>query len=170
MNRKAAVVVVMGVSGSGKTTIATMLADTLGWHYQDGDDLHPRENVEKMKGGTSLTDADRWPWLERIAGRIDGWRAKGEAGVVTCSALKRAYRDIIVGARPDAALVYLRGTRELIHGRMAARKGHFMPLGLLENQFSVLQEPAADERPIVVDIAAGPSDIVAEIVRKLDAR
>ena len=171
MNRKAtSVAVITGVSSSGKTTIAKALAGELGWHFQDGDDLHPRENVEKMKSGSSLTDADRWPWLERIAARIDGWRAAGEAGVVTCSALKRAYRDIIVGNRSDVALVYLKGTRDLIHARMAARKGHFMPLGLLDNQFTVLQEPTADERPIVVDIAASPDDIVGEIVRQLEAR
>jgi gluconokinase len=170
MNRKAAVAVVMGVSGSGKTTIATMLAEALGWHYQDGDDLHPRENVEKMKGGTSLTDADRWPWLDRIAARIDEWRKRGEKGVVTCSGLKRAYRDVIVGQRPDVALVHLKGPRALIHGRMAARKGHFMPVALLDNQFTVLEEPGADERPIVVDIASPPAVLVAEIVRQLEAR
>ena len=171
MNRKGTgVAVIMGVSSSGKTTVAKALADKLGWHFQDGDDLHPRENVEKMKSGTSLADADRWPWLERIAARIDGWRAKGDKGVVTCSALKRAYRDVIVGDRPDVALVYLKGSRDLIRARMAARTGHFMPLGLLDNQFTVLQEPGEDERPIVVDIAASPDDIVAEIVRGLDDR
>jgi gluconokinase len=171
MNRIAtSVVVIMGVSSSGKTTIAKALAGKLGWHFEDGDDLHPRENVEKMKSGTSLSDADRWPWLERIAARIDGWRARSEAGVVTCSALKRVYRDVIVGDRPDVALVYLKGSPDLIRARMAARKGHFMPLGLLDNQFTVLQEPAADERPVVVDIAASPDQIVAEIVRQLEAR
>jgi gluconokinase len=170
MGGKTAAVVVMGVSGSGKTTIATRLAAALGWHFQDGDDLHPVANVEKMTSGTSLTDADRWPWLGRIAARIDEWRARGESGVVTCSALKRAYRDVIVGDRRDVALVHLKGTRDLIRERMAARKGHFMPLGLLDNQFTVLQEPAEDERPIAVDIAASPDDIVAEIVRRLEAR
>ena len=171
MNRKAtSVLVIMGVSSSGKTTIAKALAGKLGWQFQDGDDLHPRENVEKMKSGQSLTDADRWPWLERIAARIDGWRTQGEAGVVTCSALKRAYRDVIVDGRLDVALVYLKGTRDLIRARMAAREGHFMPLGLLDNQFTVLQEPAADERPIVVDIVGLPDDIVAEIVHQLEGR
>src|SRR5215813_6038780 len=114
------IVVVMGVAGSGKTTIATRLASILGWPYQEGDALHPPANVEKMRGGTPLTDADRLPWLRRIADCIDGWRQQGRAGVVTCSALKRAYRDIIIGGRPDAALVYLKGSRELIERRMKA--------------------------------------------------
>jgi len=166
--KNANIVVVMGVSGSGKTTIATRLADTLAWQYQDGDDLHPPENVAKMKGGTSLTDEDRWPWLRRIAERIDEWRAAGQGGVITSSALKRAYRDVIVGDRPGTALVYLQGSRELIKARMAAREGHFMPVALLDNQFTVLEEPAADERPIVIDVAATPDAIVAEIVRRLE--
>ena len=121
------ILVVMGVSGSGKTTVGELLAERLGWQYQEGDALHPPENVAKMSGGTPLTDADRIPWLQRIAAQIDEWRGRGEPGVVTCSALKRAYRDIIIGSRPDVGLVYLKGSRELIGQRMAARKGHFMP-------------------------------------------
>jgi gluconokinase len=167
---KSFVVVVMGVSGSGKTTIATRLAEARGWAFQDGDDLHPRENVEKMKSGQSLTDDDRWPWLRRIAVRIDEWRTAGTGGVVTCSALKRAYRDVILGGRPGMVLTYLRGSRELIKQRMAARTGHFMPLALLDNQFTVLEEPAADERPIVVDVAPPPDEIVAAIARQLEDR
>src|SRR5882672_6465750 len=114
------VVVVMGVSSSGKTTVAKLLAETLGWQYQEGDALHPPENVAKMSSGTPLTDADRLPWLRAIAARIDEWRSRGEPGVVTCSALKRAYRDIIVGNRPDVVLVYLKGSHDLIAARMAA--------------------------------------------------
>jgi gluconokinase len=167
---KSFVVVVMGVSGSGKTTIATRLAKAQGWPFMDGDDLHPRDNVEKMKSGQSLTDEDRWPWLRRIAERVDEWRAAGTGGVITCSALKRAYRDVILGGRPGTALVYLKGSRELIKARMAARKGHFMPVALLDNQFTVLQEPAADERPIVTDVAPTPDEIVAEITRQLEDR
>jgi gluconokinase len=164
------IVVVMGVSGSGKTTVASLLAKTLGCPYQEGDALHPPENVAKMSGGTPLTDADRSPWLHRIAARIDDWHGRGEAGVVTCSALKRSYRDIIIGSRPDVALVYLRGSRDMIGQRMAARQGHFMPSALLDNQFATLQEPSADERPIIIDVGAAPAEIVEEIVRRLGAR
>lgn len=164
------IVVVMGVSGSGKTTVAGLLAERLGCAFQDGDDLHPRENVEKMRSGMPLGDADRLPWLQAIARHIDGWRERGEAGVVTCSSLKRIYRDIIVGGRSDVALVYLKGTKELIHGRLTARTSHFMPVGLLDSQFATLQEPSADERPLVVDIGPEPSRIVTEIVRRLEGR
>lgn len=164
------IVVVMGVSGSGKSTVASLLAERLGCAFQDGDDLHPRENVEKMSRGTPLTDADRLPWLQAIARHIDGWRERGEAGVVTCSALKRLYRDIVVGERRDVALIYLKGSQALIHGRLAARTSHFMPLGLLDSQLATLQEPAEDERPIVVDIGPEPSQIVREIARRLAER
>ena len=161
------IVIVMGVSGSGKTTVAVMLAGALGVDFLEGDDLHPRSNVEKMKSGTPLTDADRLPWLQAIAQRIDDWRSQGKSGVVTCSALKRAYRRILIGERPAVRLVYLKGSHELIHQRMAARHAHFMPVGLLQSQFATLEEPGADERPIVVDVAGSPPDIVAEIIRRL---
>ena len=161
------ILVVMGVSGSGKTTVAGMLAGALAVGFLEGDDLHPRSNVEKMKNGTPLTDADRLPWLQAIARRIDEWRARGEAGVVTCSALKRSYRDILIGDRPEVRLVYLKGSRKLIHQRIAARHGHFMPVGLLDSQFGTLEEPGADERPVVIDIAGTPAEIVAEIIRQL---
>jgi len=164
------IVVVMGVSGSGKTTVAGLLAQRLGCAFQDGDDLHPRENVEKMKSGTPLVDADRLPWLQAIVRRIDGWLESGEAGVITCSALKRAYRDIIVGDRPDVALIYLKGPQPLIHGRLLARTSHFMPVGLLDSQLATLQEPGADERPLVIDIGPEPARIVSEIVRRLAER
>ena len=167
---RAMIVVAMGVSGSGKTTVAVMLADRLKVHFLEGDDLHPPANVEKMRGGTPLTDDDRWPWLAAIARRIDDWRAAGEGGVVTCSALKRAYRRIIVGDRPEVALVYLRGSQKLIHARMAARHQHFMPVALLESQFRILEEPGPDERPIVVDVAPSPAEVVTRIVRELEKR
>jgi carbohydrate kinase (thermoresistant glucokinase family) len=163
------ILVVMGVSGSGKTTVAVMLAEALGVDFLEGDDLHPRSNVEKMKSGTPLNDDDRWPWLKAIAGKIDDWLAHGRGGVVTCSALKRAYRDILIGVRPNVRLVYLKGSHQLIHDRMAARKGHFMPVGLLANQFAVLQEPGPDEAPVVVDIGGTPAEIVAEIISQLGA-
>jgi gluconokinase len=162
--------IVMGVSGSGKTTVAAMLAGALHCPFLEGDDLHPASNVEKMRTGTPLTDADRLPWLRKIAEKIDAWRAHGESGVVTCSALKRAYRDILIGNRPDVTLVYLRGSQALIHQRMAARHEHFMPVKLLDSQFATLEEPGPDEHPIVVDIGGKPSEITAEILRQLEAR
>jgi gluconokinase len=162
--------IVMGVSGSGKTTVAAMLAGALHCQFLEGDDLHPASNVEKMRGGTSLTDADRLPWLHKIAEEIDAWRSRGESGVVTCSALKRAYRDILIGERRDVTLVYLRGSQELIHQRMAARHEHFMPVKLLDSQFATLEEPGPDEHPVTVDIGGKPAEIVAEIQRQLDVR
>ena len=167
---KPVIAVVMGVSGSGKTTVAVLLAAALGCQFQEGDDLHPAANVEKMHGGTPLTDADRWPWLQKIAEEIDGWRARGESGVMTCSALKRSYRDIIIGDRPDVTLVYLKGSHDLIRRRMAARHEHFMPVALLDSQFATLQEPAPDEHPIAVDIGGRPAGIAEEIVRRLEQR
>ena len=164
------IVVVMGVSGCGKTTAAALLADRMGWRYREGDDLHPAANVEKMRGGTPLTDADRLPWLQAIAREIDAWRTEGASAVVTCSALKKAYREIIVGRRPDVGLVYLKGSPELIARRMAARQEHFMPAALLASQFATLEEPTAEERPIVVDVGSSAADIVAAIVAELEFR
>ena len=164
------IVVVMGVSGSGKSTVAALLAAALGCQFQEGDDLHPPENVEKMRRGTPLTDADRMPWLRKIAAEIDGWRARGECGVLTCSALKRSYRDIIIGDRRDVVLLYLRGSRELIHQRMVARHGHFMPVALLDSQFATLEEPTPAEHPIIADVSGRPADIAHEIVRHLEDR
>jgi carbohydrate kinase (thermoresistant glucokinase family) len=167
---KPVIAVVMGVSGSGKTTVAVLLAAALGCQFQEGDDLHPAANVEKMSGGTPLTDADRLPWLRKIAEEIDGWRARGESGVLTCSALKRSYRDIIIDGRSDVTLVYLKGSYDLIRRRMAARHEHFMPVALLDSQFATLQEPTPDERPIIVDVGGRPAEIAAEIVHQLEER
>lgn len=164
------IAIVMGVSGSGKTTVAALLAAALGCQFQEGDDLHPAANVAKMHGGTPLTDADRLPWLQKIAEEIDSWRARGESGVVTCSALKRAYRDIIIGDRRNVTLVYLKGSRDLIGRRMAARHEHFMPVALLDSQFATLQEPTPDEHPITVDVGGKPADIASEIVHRLKER
>src|ERR1700745_838385 len=161
---KPILVVVTCVSGSGKSTVAALLAAALGCQFQEGDDLHPPENVEKMRSGTPLTDADRMPWLRKIAAEIDGWRARGECGVLTCSALKRRYRDIIIGDRRDVGLVYLKGSRELIHQRRVARHGPSMPVALRDSQFATLEAPTPDEHPIVVDIGGKPADIAHEIV------
>jgi carbohydrate kinase (thermoresistant glucokinase family) len=167
---KPVIAVIMGVSGSGKTTVSALLAAALGCQFQEGDDLHPAANVEKMHSGTPLTDADRLPWLRKIAEEIDGWRARGESGVLTCSALERSYRDIIIGDRSDLVLVYLKGSHDLIHRRMVARHEHFMPVALLDSQFATLQEPMLDEHPITVDVGGRPIEIVSEIVRQLEER
>lgn len=164
---KISVLVVMGVSGSGKSTIAAMLAHRLHWAYEDGDWLHPKSNIEKMHHGEPLNDADRWPWLHAIADWIDATRKAGNHGVVACSALKRAYRDILIGDRPDVRLVFLKGDRNLIARRIAARADHFMPPELLDSQFKALEEPAPDERPITVSVAPHPREIVETIVKKL---
>jgi gluconokinase len=165
--RNLSVVVVMGVSGCGKSTIASMLAHRLNWIYEDGDWFHPQSNVRKMHAGEPLTDEDRWPWLHGIAAWIDASRRVGNHGTVACSALKRAYRDILVGERRDVRIVYLKGGRDLIARRMAARDGHFMPPSLLDSQFAALEEPQPDEHPIVVSIVPHPREIVEEIVKRL---
>jgi gluconokinase len=159
-----AVFIVMGVTSSGKSTVGAALADQLGWPYRDADAFHPPENVARMSRGEALTDDDRRPWLAAIARWIDELRASGQHGVVTCSALKRAYRAVIVGDRPDVRLVYLRGDRALIGARMALRQHHFMPTSLLDSQFATLEEPGPDEHPIVVDVAAEPDDIVDTVL------
>jgi carbohydrate kinase (thermoresistant glucokinase family) len=162
-----AVIVVMGVSGCGKSTIASMLAHRLNWTFEEGDWFHPRSNVEKMHAGVALTDEDRWPWLYGIAAWIDATRRVGNHGTVACSALKRSYRDILAGERTDVRIVYLKGTRDLIARRLAARDGHFMPASLLDSQFATLEEPGPDEHAIVVSIVAHPRRIVEQIVKRL---
>lgn len=162
-----AVIVVMGVASSGKTSLGERLAERLGWPFRDADSFHPPANVAKMSSGIPLTDEDRKPWLAAIAAWIDELRGNGGNGIVTCSALKKAYRDVIVGDRPDVALVYLRGSRELIGQRMAARQHHFMPPALLDSQFATLEEPGADEKPLVVQVEASKEAIVEQVVREL---
>lgn len=165
-----AVLVIMGVSGCGKTTIAQLLSRRLGWDYRDGDEFHPQANVDKMRSGIPLTDDDRWPWLRAIAAWIDGKRRAGENGIVTCSALKKSYRDILIGPRETVGLIYLKGDEDLIARRLARRKDHFMPKGLLHSQFQTLEEPGPDEQPITVSIEPTPEEIVAAITRELERR
>lgn len=150
--RAPAVIVVMGVASSGKTSLGERLAAHLDWPFRDADSFHPPENVAKMSSGQPLNDSDRGPWLAAIAAWIDGLRARGDHGIVTCSALKHAYRRVIIGDRPDVALVYLKGSRELIGARMAARQHHFMPPALLDSQFATLEEPGPEENPIIVPV------------------
>lgn len=159
--------VVMGVSGSGKSTIADSLAARLGWRYEDGDRFHPPANVAKMSAGQPLTDEDRWPWLQAIADEIDRVCGAGQRAVIACSALKRAYRDVLVHGRNDVRIVFLDGTQKLIAARLAARKGHFMPPGLLDSQFKTLQPPETSEHPVTVSIDATVEAIVDDIVRQL---
>jgi carbohydrate kinase (thermoresistant glucokinase family) len=149
---KPLVVAVMGVSGSGKTTVAKDLAVHLNWPYREGDELHPAANIEKMSRGIPLADADRWPWLRLVAGWIDGQLATGQPGIITCSLLKRAYRDLVIDRRAGVRLLYLRGDKRVIAERIAQRKGHFMPPSLLDSQFADLEEPGPDEQPLVVDV------------------
>jgi len=163
------VIVVMGVSGSGKTTIAALLAARLGWRLAEADAFHSPANVAKMRSGIPLTDADREPWLGAIAAWIDGVRAAGSRGVVTCSALKRRYRERLARGRDDVRFVYLRGDYALIAARIAARTHEYMPSSLLRSQFDALEEPAADENPIVVAIDRPPAEIVDEVVAALGA-
>jgi carbohydrate kinase (thermoresistant glucokinase family) len=164
---KLAVIIVMGVSGAGKSTIAAMLAMRLGWAYEDADWFHPLHNVEKMHAGEPLTDEDRLPWLQGIAAWIEATHQQGGHGVLACSALKRAYRKILGVDKSDVQLVFLQGERELIARRMTVRHGHFMPPSLLDSQFATLEEPGPEEHPITVSIAARPQEIVEVIVAKL---
>jgi gluconokinase len=157
----------MGVSGSGKSTVGAMLAGRLGWAYAEADGFHPAANVAKMHAGVPLTDDDRRPWLHAIAEWMDRAAAAGRAAVVTCSALKRWYRDYLREGRPYVRLVYLEGDKDLIARRMAARQGHFFPVGLLDSQFSELEPPQPGEHVLTVSAAAAPSQIVDEVVTRL---
>jgi gluconokinase len=161
------VLVLMGVSGSGKSTTGAALAKALGWPFRDADSFHPPANIAKMSQGLPLDDDDRAPWLAAIAGWIDERRKLGEPGIVSCSALKRAYRQCIVGERRGVRLVYLKGSKALIGRRLEARKHHFMPASLLDSQFTVLEEPRADEQPIVVSVAMSPRRVIGAILAAL---
>ncbi|HTQ32559.1 MAG TPA: gluconokinase [Stellaceae bacterium] len=159
--------VLMGVSGSGKSTIALELRRILGWKFQEGDDLHPPANVAKMRAGHPLTDADRLPWLQSVARWVDDRLAAHEPGIITCSNLKRAYRDITIGSRAGVRLVYLKGDEQVIHGRIVLRQHQYMPPSLLQSQLETLEEPTPDERPIVVTVHHAVGETVLEILRQL---
>jgi ribose 5-phosphate isomerase A len=161
------ILVIMGVSGVGKSTVARELAARLGWAFEEGDALHPEANVAKMHAGIPLTDADRQPWLERVAAWIDHQRAKKQPGIISCSALKRSYRQIIVGDRPEVRLVYLRGGRDLLAEHLAGRHGHFMPPSLLQSQIDTLEEPDPGEDPLTIDTGPPAGKLAEEIIKLL---
>lgn len=164
---KPVVLVLMGVSGCGKTTVAAILAGRLGWPFEEGDALHPQSNIDKMKAGHPLTDDDRWPWLEKVAEWIEERLDARENGLITCSALKRSYRDVVNRRGSGVVFVFLSGPKETIAARLAVRHGHFMPPSLLESQFADLEEPTSDEPEIRVDIGPAPGVIAQDIVDDL---
>jgi len=159
------VLVFMGPSGTGKSTVAAMLAGRLGWAFEEGDDLHPAANVAKMAAGHALDDADRAPWLDRVAAWIDDCIAAGIPGVITCSALKHAYRDVL--RRPEVTFVLLYGDPAIVRERLMRRQGHFMPPALLDSQFATLEMPDATEQAIVVDLALSPQAQVDDVIGRL---
>ena len=166
---KPPILLVMGISGSGKTTIAEALAARLGWPFEEGDALHPEANIAKMHAGMPLTDADRQPWLARVAEWIDRQRAARQPGIITCSALKRDYRRTVIGDRPEVRLVYLRGGRDVVAEHLAGRRGHFMSANLLQSQIDTLEEPEPEEDPLTVDVGPPVEDVVDAVIRQLGA-
>lgn len=162
-------IVVMGVSGVGKTTVARLLAERLGLPYGEADDFHSPASIAKMSAGIPLDDADRLPWLAALGDWLGDRRAAGTGAVITCSALTRRYRDVLRASCPDAWFLHLSGSRELIAGRMAGRTGHFMPPALLDSQFAALEPLAADEHGGVLDVGPGPEELAAAAARLLGA-
>lgn len=159
--------VIMGVAGSGKTTVAGLLAQRLGWASAEADEFHPAANVAKMAAGTPLTDDDRWPWLRAIAAWIGQQDSAGRCSVVTCSALERAYRDVLASAPGRVRFVHLSGDPSLIAGRMGHRTGHFMPTALLPSQFAALEPLQPDEDGVTVPVSADPEAVADEVLRAL---
>lgn len=164
---KPVVLVFMGVSGCGKTRVAAILTGRLGWPFEEGDALHPQSNIEKMKAGHPLRDDDRWPWLEKVAEWVEARLDAGENGLITCSALKRSYRDIINRRGSGVVFVFLAGSKETIAARLAARHGHFMPPSMLDSQFADLEEPTSDEPEIRVDVGPTAGVIAQGILEEL---
>lgn len=165
------VLICMGVSGSGKSTVAKLVDALLGWPFQEGDELHPRSNIEKMKNNIPLTDEDRWPWLARCKEWIDARLEADGAGLITCSALKRIYRDYLIdGRREQVRLLYLHASREVLVERMRWRKHHFMPLSLLDSQLATLEEPGPDENPIVIEAEQPAEQMTRDVLEKLRNR
>lgn len=162
-------VVVMGVSGCGKSTVGRLIAQALQRPYLEGDAFHPPENVARMAAGTPLNDADRQGWLRTLAGELAAAQRSGSGAVLACSALKRSYRDVLRSGVPDLVFVHLQGSRELLEPRMAQRSGHYMPASLLQSQLATLEPPQADERAITLDIAAGPDALARAALRWLRA-
>lgn len=158
------VIVLMGVAGCGKSTTGRRLGSLLDWPFRDGDEFHPPENIAKMASGRALDDQDRAPWLAAIARWIDQQRSADGRGIVACSALKRGYRRVLIGTRPDVALVYLKGSYPLIADRLSRRRGHFMPTSLLTSQFAALEEPAPEENAVTVSMRQSPKRVVEQIV------
>ncbi len=166
---RAAAIIVMGVSGSGKSTVGALLAEALGWPFADADGFHPAANVAKMASGQPLTDEDRWPWLDAIAKHIAAARAAGQPVVVACSALRRAYRDRLRAGHKDLVFLHLAGEAGLIASRQAARQGHFMPPSLMASQFATLEDPAGEADAVTVSVRASPHEVVAAALGQLVA-
>ena len=158
------IVVVAGVSGSGKTTVGVLLAKTLGWHFTDGDALHPAANIAKMRAGHPLTDADRKPWLDRVMAWMDGYLASGQPAVLACSALKVSYRDEIRAAGPGVHIVFLEVSRSVLAARLGARHGHFFPAALLDSQLAAVEVPQPGEDALVLPASEQPEREVREIM------
>ncbi|WP_324290678.1 gluconokinase, GntK/IdnK-type [Arthrobacter sp. H14-L1] len=161
------VLVLMGVSGCGKSTVASLLAGALGWSFEEGDSLHPEANVHKMATGQPLTDDDRWPWLAKVADWVEETLDDGRNGIISCSALKRSYRDAINRRGSGVVFVFLSGSRETIAARLAVRRGHFMPTSLLDSQFADLEEPSPDEPELRINVGPAPGQIAREIIDEL---
>ena len=161
------IIVMMGICGSGKTTLGRLLAEKTGMQFVEGDDYHTPENVAKMRAGHPLTDEDRWPWLRRLGAAMGQWASENRDTVVSCSALRRDYRDLLRAAAPVVRFVYLDGAVELVRDRMAHRAGHFMPVGLIDSQIAAREDPRGEPGVISVSIAETPDKIVAEVMKAL---